>query len=84
VHDPVGLVAIGSSALVVHQRLPHAHQLPLLVGVDGLVSAGCLPEPGGSGAVGPGARRVLLVLVAEEVPLVLLLLTRASQSALVC
>ena len=83
-HDPIGLVAIGSPALVVHQRLPHAHQLPLLVSIDRLVSAGGLPKPSGGGTVGPGARRVFLVFVAEEVPLVLLLLTRSSQSALLC
>ena len=83
-HDPVRLVATGSPALVVHQRLPHAHQLPLLVGIDGLVSAGGLPKPCSGGPVGPGACRVFLVFVAEEVPLVLLLLARSSQAALLC
>ena len=84
VHDPVGLVAVGSPALVIHQGLPHAHQLPLLVGVDRLVPASGLPKPGRGGPVGPGASRVFLVLVAEEVPLILLFLARSSQPALLC
>jgi hypothetical protein len=83
-HDPVGLVAVGSPALVVHQRLPHADQLPLLVGVDWLVPAGGLPKPGQGGPVRPCPGRVFLVLVAEEVVFVLFLLTRSSQSALLC
>uniref|UniRef100_A0A0A9HT98 Uncharacterized protein n=1 Tax=Arundo donax TaxID=35708 RepID=A0A0A9HT98_ARUDO len=73
-HDPVGLVAIGSPALVVHQRLPHANQLPVLVSVDRLVPAGGFPKPGRRGPVRPSPGRVFLVLVAEEVPLVLLLI----------
>jgi hypothetical protein len=41
--------------------------------VHSLVPPGCLPEPGHGRPVGPRPRRVLAVLVAEEVPLVLLL-----------
>ena len=79
VHDPVGLVAVGSPALVIHQGLPHANQAVLCI--DGLVPPRRLPEPGARRPVGAGARRVLLVLVAEEVPVVLLLHT---DLALVC
>jgi hypothetical protein len=71
VHDPVGLVAVGRAAPVEDERLPHADEAAL--GVDGLVATRRLPESGGGRPVCAGARRVLLVLVAEEVPLVLLL-----------
>lgn len=71
VHDPVGLVAVGGAALVEDERLAHADAAGPGGGVDGLVPAGGLPEPGGGGAVGARARRVLLVLVAEQVPVVL-------------
>ena len=40
-------------------------------GVDGLVPAGGLPEPGGGGAVGARPRRVLPALVHEKEPLLL-------------
>jgi hypothetical protein len=69
VHDPVGLLAVRRAALVEDERLAHADALDGVV--DGLVAAGGLPEPGGRGAVGARPRRVLLVLVAEEVPVVL-------------
>lgn len=74
VHDPVRLPAVGCSAPVEDERLPHADD-------DGpgpgggrrrqhrLVPAGGLPEAGGRGAVGPRPAGVLAVLVAEEVPL---------------
>lgn len=69
-HDPVRLLAVGSSALVENERLPHPDEVVL--GVDGLVPPRRLPEAGGRRPVGASTRRVLLVLVAEEVPLVLL------------
>ena len=69
VHDPIGLLAIGSSTLVIHQGLPHANQAVL--GIDGLVPTRRLPEPSCGCAVRSSPRRVFLVLVAEEVPLVL-------------
>ena len=70
-HDPIGLVAVWGTALVVHERLAHADASGAGGGVDGLVPAGGLPEPGGGGAVGARPRRVFLVLVAEQVPVVL-------------
>ena len=70
VHDPVGLLAVRGAALVEDERLAHADAAGAR-GVDGLVAAGGLPEPGGGGAVRARPRRVLLVLVAEEVPVVL-------------
>jgi hypothetical protein len=69
VHDPVGLVAVRRAAPVEDERLAHAHAPD--GAVDGLVAAGGLPEAGGRSAVGARPRRVLLVLVAEEVPVVL-------------
>jgi hypothetical protein len=79
VHDPVGLLAVGRAAAVEDERLPHPDEAVL--GVDGLVPPRGLPEAGGGRPVGAGAGRVLLVLVAEEVPLVLLL---HSDLALLC
>ena len=70
-HDPIGLLPIGRPALVEDERLPHADE-PVLV-VHGLVPPRGLPEPGHGRPVGPRPRRVLAVLVAEEVPVVLLL-----------
>ncbi|BAT03551.1 Os08g0116100, partial [Oryza sativa Japonica Group] len=69
VHDPVGLLAVGGAALVEDERLAHANAVDGVV--DGLVAAGGLPEPGRRRPVRPRPRRVLLVLVAEEVPVVL-------------
>ena len=57
------------AALVEDERLAHADALDGVV--DGLVAAGGLPESGRRGAVRARPRRVLLVLVAEEVPVVL-------------
>jgi hypothetical protein len=71
VHDPVCPLAVGGAAPVEDERLPHPDEAVL--GADGLVPASRLPEAGGGRPVGAGARRVLLVLVAEEVPLILLL-----------
>jgi hypothetical protein len=79
VHDPVGLLSVGGAAPVEDERLPHPDEAVL--GVDGLVPPRRLPEAGGGRPVGARARRVLLVLVAEEVPLVLLL---HSHLALLC
>jgi hypothetical protein len=69
VHDPVGLLAVGRAALVEDEGLAHADALDGVV--DGLVAAGGLPEARRRGAVRARPRRVLLVLVAEEVPVVL-------------
>ena len=69
-HDPVGLLAVGRPADVEDEGLPHADA----AGVgeeDGLVPPRRLPEPRRRRPVRPRPRRVLLVLVAEEVPLVL-------------
>ena len=70
-HDPVGLLPVGSPSLVEDERLPHADEAAFVV--HRLVPARRLPEPGHGGPVGPRPRWVLAVLVAEEVPLVLLL-----------
>jgi hypothetical protein len=72
VHDPVGFEAVGGAALVEDERLAHADER-LQLGVDGLVAPRGLPEAFRGGAVGAVARRVLLVLAAEEVVVRLLL-----------
>ena len=79
VHDPVGLLAVRGAALVEHQRLAHADHMALRV--DGLVTPRCLPETRGSGAVGAVACWVFLVLVAEEVPVALILRRVVSNAA---
>jgi hypothetical protein len=78
VHDPVALPAVGCPALVEHQRLPHADDPATPGGPGGrrqhrFVPAGGLPEAGRRGAVRPRPAGVLAVLVAEEVPLLCLL-----------
>jgi hypothetical protein len=70
---------IGSPALVENQGLPHPDKAVL--DVDRLVPAGSLPETGGGGSVGASAGRILLVLVAEEEPVVLVF---GSNLALFC
>lgn len=68
-HNPVSLLAMGSSASVEDEGFPHTN---LLVGVsDALVSSCCLPKSCTGGPVRPGPRWILPVLVAEEIPLVL-------------
>ena len=69
-HDPVCLLAVWRPADVEHQGLPQADP-PGVAKEDGLVSPSRLPEPRRRGAVRPRPRWVLLVLMAEEVPLVL-------------
>lgn len=69
VHDPVGLLAVGSPSPVEDEGLPHPD---LLLGVPyALVPPRRLPEPRIRRSVRPRAGRVLPILVAEEVPLVL-------------
>jgi hypothetical protein len=62
---------VGRAPLVEDERLAHADAAGAGGGVDGLVPSRGLPEPGGGGSVGASPRRVLLVLVAEQVPVVL-------------
>ena len=70
VHNPVSLLAVGSPSDVEHQGLPQADP-PGVAEEDGLVPPCRLPEPCRGGTVRPRPRWVLLVLVAEEVPLIL-------------
>lgn len=68
-HNPVGLLAMRSSASVEDEGFPHTD---LLVAVsDALVSPCCLPKPCIRGPVRPRPRWVLSVFVAEKIPLVL-------------
>lgn len=78
-HDPVGFLAVGSSAAVEYESLPHSDAPE--VAVDDLVAPGGLPEPGRRRAIRPRPRRIFLVLVAEEVPVVL---RRRPYLALLC
>jgi hypothetical protein len=70
VHDPAGLLAARGAAAVEDEGLLHADE-DAAAPEDLLVLAGGLPVAGLRGAVGPGPRRVLAILVAEEVPLLL-------------
>jgi len=69
VHDPVRFLAMWGSSFVENQSLSHSN--PLSVAVNDFVAAGGLPESGSGGAVGAGSCGVLLVFVAEEVPIIL-------------
>ena len=69
VHDPIRLLAVGSSAFVEHKSLPHTD--PLAVAAYDLVTAGGLPESGSRCTVCASSGRVFLVLVAEEIPIIL-------------
>jgi hypothetical protein len=79
VHDPVGLAAVGRPPRVEDERLPHADEPgALLAAAHRLVPPGRLPEPRQRGPVRARPRRVLAVLVAEEVPVTLLLVTNLA------
>jgi hypothetical protein len=70
VHDPLSLLPVRRPADIEHQGLSQADP-PGAAKEDGLVSASRLPESRRRGTVRSRSRWVLLVLVAEEVPLVL-------------
>ena len=80
VHDPVGLAAVGRPPRVEDERLAHADEpAAAVLGVaHRLVPAGGLPEPRQRRPVRARPRRVLAVLVAEEVPVTLLLVTNLA------
>ena len=69
-HHPWRLAAVRRAARVEDERLLHADE-HAVAAEDLLVLARRLPVPAGGGAVGTHPRRVLAVLVAEEVPLLL-------------
>ena len=79
VHNPVGFLSMRSSAFVKDESLPHAD--PSAAARNRLVPSGGLPEPDSRRAVGASSGRVLLVLVAEKVPIVL---RGGSDSTLFC
>lgn len=68
-HDPIRFLAMRGTAFVEYQSLSHSDPLP--VAVYHFVTPGGLPEPCRRGAVRPRPRRILLVFVAEEVPIIL-------------
>lgn len=68
-HDPIGLLAMGSSAFVEHKSLPHTD--PPAVTAYHLITASGLPESGRSCTVCSCSGGVLLVLMAEEIPIIL-------------
>lgn len=70
-HDPVCLLAMRSTSNVKHQGLPHPYPAGSAEVVNGLVPPRGLPKPHPCSPVRPCPRRVLLVLMAEEIPLVL-------------
>lgn len=70
VHNPISLLSIWSPSFVENKGFPHPDQFCLVV--HWFVSTRCFPKPSHGGSVGPCPSRILLVFVAEEVPLVLL------------
>ncbi|BAS72294.1 Os01g0393200 [Oryza sativa Japonica Group] len=70
VHDPVGLVALGSPALVEDERLLHADE-HVVVAEDLLVLPRRLPVSRLRRPVRPHPRRILPILLAVEIPLLL-------------
>ena len=72
VHDPAGLLALGRPPRVEDERLLGTDErLAVALPEDVLVLARGLPVPGLRGPVRPQPRRVLVVLLVEEVPLFL-------------
>lgn len=78
-HDPVGFLAVGRPTPVEDEGLPHSD--PPEIALDDLIAAGRLPETSRRCPIRSGPGRVLLVLVAEEVPVVL---RRRPYLALLC
>jgi len=76
VHDPVRLPSIWRATLIEHQCLPHPYNFRF--GKHSLVPPRRLPEPGTGCPISPSAARVLLVFMAEEVPLTLLLISKLA------
>lgn len=68
-HDPIRFLAVRGAALVENKGLPHPDSPG--VAVDDFIAAGGLPEAGGGGAIGARPGGVLLVFVAEEIPVIL-------------
>lgn len=68
-HDPLGLLAAGGTALVEDEGLLHPKKGPTGGTVNLFVFAGGFPVASAGGSVGPKAGRVLPVPEAEEVPL---------------
>ena len=75
-HYPVTLSSIGSSSLVEDESLPHSYELVL--GNDGFVPASRFPKPRCCSSVCASACRILLILVAEEVPLALIFVAQPA------
>lgn len=76
VHDPVRFLAIGCPSFVEDEGFPHADELCPVV--HRLISSRRLPKPRHRRPVGPRPRRVLLIFVAEEIPLVLLFVSNST------
>lgn len=70
-YDPICFLTGGSPSLVENQGLPHPDQPRFIVNC--LVPSRCFPETGDSSSISPRPGRILLVLVAEKIPLLLLL-----------
>ena len=68
-HNPIGFLSMWGSTLVENQRLPHSNSFK--AAVDDLISSSGFPEPCCGGAVCSCPCGVLLIFVAEEVPIIL-------------
>lgn len=72
-HNPITLPSIRSSPFVKDKGFPHSDDLPLRQ--HRLIPSGGLPESGCRRPIGPRPRWILPILVAEEIPLVLLFIS---------
>lgn len=78
-HDPIGFLTMRSSSFVEHECLPQSNPLDTIT--DDLVTSSSFPESSNCCSVCPGPGWILLVLVAEEVPIVL---WRRTNSTFLC
>lgn len=69
-HDPIRLLPVRCSTLVIDQGLSHPDQATH--GVDRLVSSRSFPESSCCCSIRSSSSRILLIFVAKEVPLSLL------------
>lgn len=79
VHNPVRFLSVRCPPSIKHKRLTHAYDMTLRV--DRLVPPCGFPKSGCGGSVCAVSSRIFLVLVAEEVPVALILGCVVANSA---
>lgn len=78
-HDPVRFLAIGCSSSIKHQCFPHPYEFGFIVHC--FVSSSSLPKPCQGCPICSRPCRILLIFMAEEIPLVLFFI---SDPAFIC